>query len=162
MKNLAIACALALALAAGAAAPARAQSYYQKESTLYAEFFGWGGEASANFEKLIDGKIGVRAGIGFTGVVFAKGLVVPFGVSTLLGKGRNHLELGVGGAYIDIDENDLEDRFLDVQEDQVAVTALVGYRFIGDYGFSYRLGFTPAWTKDGFQPMGGAAFGYSF
>jgi hypothetical protein len=88
--------------------------------------------------------------------------VVPFGVSTLMGSDRNYLELGVGGAYIDFDENDGDSAFLDVTEDQVAVTGLVGYRFIGDYGFSYRLGFTPAWTKDGFQAMGGAAFGYSF
>ncbi len=152
----------ALAVLAGAAAPAAAQSYYRKESALYAEFFGWGGEASANFEKLIDGKYAVRAGVGFTGAVYAKGLVVPFGVSTLLGRERNFLEIGVGGSYVDFDEQDADKTFLDVKEDQVVVTALVGYRFIGDYGFSYRLGFMPAWTKDGFQPMGGAAFGYAF
>lgn len=154
--------ALVIALLAVLAGSASAQSYYQKESTLYAEFFGWGGEASANFEKLVGERIGIRAGIGFTGVVFAKGLVVPFGVSTLMGSDRNYLELGVGGAYIDFDENDGDSAFLDVTEDQVAITGLVGYRFIGHYGFSYRLGFTPAWTKDGFQAMGGAAFGYSF
>lgn len=141
---------------------ALAQSYYQKETTLYAEFFGWGGEASANLEKLIGERIGLRTGIGFTGVVFADGLVVPFGLNMLIGADRNFLELGVGGTYIDFDENDHEDTFLNVKEDQVAATALIGYRFIGHFGFSYRLGFTPAWTKDGFQAMGGAAFGYSF
>ena len=145
-----------------AAAPAAAQSYYQKESALYAEFFGWGGEASANFEKLIAGRYAVRAGVGFTGVVFAKGLAVPFGVSALLGRERNFLEIGLGGTYVDIDEQDHDKAFLDVKEDQMALTALVGYRYVGDYGFNYRLGFMPAWTKDGFQPMGGAAFGYAF
>ena len=161
MKHVLVTLAVLTALLA-AAAPADAQSYYRKESGLYAEFFGWGGEASANFEKLIDSRYAVRAGIGFTGAVFADGLVVPFGVSTLLGRERNFLEIGVGGTYVDFDEQDPDKRFLEVKEDQVAVTALVGYRFIGDYGFTYRLGFMPAWTKDGFQPMGGAAFGYAF
>ena len=87
MKTLVLALALVTLLAGSAAA----QSYYQKETTLYAEFFGWGGEASANFEKLIGGKVGIRAGIGFTGLVFAEGIAVPFGVNYLLGSDRDFL-----------------------------------------------------------------------
>ena len=144
------------------AGPAAGQSYYRKESSVYAGFFGWGGEVSANFEKLIGERVGVRAGVGFTGAAFAKGLVVPFGLTALAGADRHFLEVGAGGAYIDFDEQDPDDAFLDVQEDQVVVTASAGYRFIGHHGFTYRLAFTPAWTDDGFRAMGGAAFGYSF
>jgi hypothetical protein len=154
--------ALALLSTSVLAGSAAAQSYYQKENTLYAEFFGWGGEASANFEKLIGGRVGIRAGIGFTGLVFADGIAVPFGVDYLLGSDRNFLELGIGGSYIDFDEADPDKAFFNVKEDQVVLTGSVGYRFIGHYGFSYRLAFTPAIAKDGFEPMGGAAFGYSF
>jgi len=150
---------LAATVLAGTAA---GQSYYQKENTIYVELFGWGGEASLNFEKLVGERVGIRAGVGFTGVVFAKGLVVPFGVSYLLGGDRNFLELGVGGAYVDFKEDDPENTFYNVKEDQVVLTGAIGYRFIGHYGFSYRLSFTPALTKDGFEPMGGAAFGVSF
>jgi len=151
-----------LAIAATLAGPATAQQYYAKETSLYVEFFGTGGEVSANFEKIIGEKVAIRVGIGATGVVYRQGVVVPFGVSWLLGSDRNFLEIGVGGSYVDIDETGTEDTYLDLQESQVVGNGLFGYRFIGHYGFTYRVAFTPAWTRDGFQPMGGAAFGYSF
>jgi hypothetical protein len=161
MKKILIVCAALLVLAAAGAASA--QHYYAKETSLYAEFFGRGGELSANFEKILGEKVTVQAGIGFTGVVFRQGLVVPFGMSYLAAvDDRNFLEIGVGGAYVDIDDDATDDTWLDVQESQTVVTGTLGYRFIGHYGFTYRLAFTPAWTKDGFQAMGGAAFGYSF
>ncbi len=141
---------------------ADAQSYYQKETSLYAEIFGTGGELSANFQKIIGEKFAFHTGIGFTGVAFRKGYAIPFGVSVLLGKDRNYLELGGGGTWIDFDDNSDDDVIFDLTEDQVVGHAIAGYRFIGDYGFTYRLAFTPAFTKDGFKPMGGAAFGYSF
>jgi hypothetical protein len=160
MRLLTVTC--ALVLLACAAGTASAQSYYAKESSLYAEFFGNGGELSANFEKLIDERISIRVGVGLTGVSFRKGYVTPFGVSWLLGSDRNFLEVGVGGAYVNFDADGTDDTWLDVQENQVVGTGLVGYRFLGHYGFTYRLAFTPAYTKDGFQAMGGAAFGYAF
>lgn len=158
MRNLAGAVALLACLAGSAGA----QQYYAKETALYAEFFGTGGELSANFEKLPNEHVTLRIGAGMTGATFRKGYVVPFGVSALLGRDRNFLEIGVGGAYVDIDEDGTDDTWLDVKEDQVVATGTVGYRFVGHYGFTYRLAFTPAYTKDGFQPMGGAAFGYAF
>ncbi len=141
---------------------ANAQSYYQKETSLYGEIFGTGGEISFNFEKIIGSRYTVRTGIGITGAAFRKGYTIPFGFSTLLGQNRNFMELGIGGTWIDFDDNGTDDVIFDLTEDQVVGHAIVGYRFIGDYGFSYRLAFTPAYSKNGFQPMGGAAFGYSF
>ena len=143
---------------------AKAQSYYQKETTLAAELFGTGGELSVQFEKILGEKFMFRTGVGLTGVAFRKGYTVPFGVSMLLGQGRNFIELGAGGTWIDFDNNgDPEDSVIfDLTEDQVVGHAVAGFRFIGDYGFTYRLAFTPAFTKDGFKPMGGAVFGYSF
>ena len=144
------------------AVSASAQSYYQKEASLYAEIFGTGGEISANFEKIIGGKFTFRTGVGLTGISFRKGYTVPFGMSVLLGKDRNFIELGGGGTWMDFDDNGTDDVLFDLKEDQVVGHAIAGYRFIGDYGLTYRLAFTPAFTKDGFKPMGGAAFGYSF
>ncbi len=139
-----------------------AQSFYQKEISIYAEVFGTGGELSANFEKIIDGKICIRSGIGLTGVAFRPGYAIPFGASYLLGKDRDFLELGLGGTWYDFDEKGTDSVILDLTEDQLVVNTIVGYRFIGDYGFTYRLFFSPAFTDDGYKPMGGGAFGYSF
>jgi len=98
---------------------AEAQSYYRKETSLYLELFGTGGELSANFEKIVGSHFTFRTGIGFTGVVFRKGYVVPFGVSLLIGGGQNMLELGVGGTWIDFDDNGDGDVIFDLTEDQL-------------------------------------------
>ena len=161
MRNVLIACTCLLLLVG--ATGASAQSYYAKETSFYAEFFGHGGEFSANFEKILAEKITVRAGVGVTGIAFRPGFVTPFGMSYLLAADdRNFIEIGIGGAYVNIDEYSTDTTYLDVAESQVVGTGTIGYRFIGHYGFTYRLAFTPAYTKDGFQAMGGAAFGYSF
>jgi hypothetical protein len=156
---------IAVGLLAGfllAAANASAQSYYQKEASLYLELFGNGGELSLNFEKFVGEHVSLRTGIGFTGVAYRKGYVVPFGASFFLGGGRHKLEIGGGAAWIDFDDNGTDDVIFDLQEDQLVANGVFGYRFIGDYGLTYRLAFTPAYTKDGFEGMAGAAFGYSF
>ncbi len=138
---------------------ALAQSYYHRDHGLYLEIMGTGGELSANYEKIINNRISVRVGAGLTGVAFRKGYAIPFSVSTLLGANQNYLELGVGGSYIGIDADSTDDTYLDILENQLVGNAIVGYRYLGDYGFTFRLAFTPAYTKDGFQPMGGAMFG---
>ncbi len=51
---------------------------------------------------------------------------------------------------------------IDLAEDQLIGNAITGYRFMGDYGFTYRLACTPAITANEINPMAGAAFGYSF
>lgn len=144
------------------AAPAAAQSYYQKEASLYLELFGNGGELSLNIERFVGEHVALRTGIGFTGVAYRKGYVVPFGASFFLGGGRHRIELGGGGAWIDFDNNGTDRVIFDLKEDQLVANGVFGYRFIGDYGLTYRLAFTPAYTKDGFEGMAGAAFGYSF
>jgi len=136
-----------------------AQSYYQRDHGLYLEIMGTGGELSLNYEKIIDNRISVRVGGGFTGLAFRKGFAIPFSVSTLLGSNQNFLEMGIGGSYLGIDEDSTDDTYLDILENQVVGNAILGYRYLGDYGFTFRLAFTPAYTKDGFQPMGGAMFG---
>jgi hypothetical protein len=141
---------------------AHAQSYYQKEGSLYAEIFGNGGEISANFEKFLGRTASIKVGAGLTGVAYRKGYVIPFGLSFFFGGSRNKIEIGGGGAWVDFDQNGTDRVIYDLKEDQVVANGVIGYRFIGDYGFTYRLAFTPVYTKDGFQPMGGAIFGYAF
>lgn len=144
------------------AVSAQGQSYYMKENSIFFEVFGSGGELSLNYEKLIEEKFSVRAGFGLTGVAFRQGLAIPFGVSYLAGRQNHYLEIGVGGSYIDFDKDKTDDVMYDLKEDQLVGTGLLGYRFLGDYGYTFRLAFTPALTKDGFEPMGGAIFGYAF
>ncbi len=137
----------------------QAQSYYHREHGLYLEVFGTGGELSANYKKLIDNRFAVRVGGGLTGVAYRKGFAVPFSVNTLLGAEQNYLEFGIGGTYLNIDDNSTDDTYLNILENQVVGNAILGYRYLGDYGFTFRLAFTPAWTTDGFEPMGGAMKG---
>ena len=153
---------LVLVALGGTAVQAGAQSYYKKETSLFLEIFGNGGEASANLEKLLGETISLKVGFGLTGVVYRKGFVVPFGGSLMFGGRENKIEIGAGGAWVDIDDNGTDDTYLDVQEDQWVANGVAGYRFLGDYGFTFRLAYTPAYTKDGLQHMGGAILGYSF
>lgn len=154
--------ALVLFTLAFTATQASAQAYYTKEFGLYVEIFGSGGEASLNFEKLMGETISLRVGGGLTGVVFRKGFVVPVTGSLMFGGRQSKLEIGGGGAWVDIDDNGTEDTFLNVTEDQLVVTGIAGYRFLGDFGFTFRLAYTPAYTKDGLEHMGGVMFGYAF
>jgi len=156
MKRLMFLLILTAILSAGAA---HAQSYYDRDHGMYLEIFGTGGELSANYEKIINNRIAVRVGVGLTGVVFRTGYAVPFSVSALLGANQNYLEIGIGGSYVGIDEDGTEDTYLNLMESQVVGNGILGYRYLGDYGFTFRLAFTPAYTKDGFEPMGGAMFG---
>ena len=64
MKTLLLTLAMTCLLAGWAAA----QSYYQKEGSLYAEIFGNGGELSANFEKFLGRTASIKIGAGLTGV----------------------------------------------------------------------------------------------
>ncbi len=144
------------------AATASAQSYYHRENGLYLEIFGTGGEASINYEKIINNMIAVRVGVGGTGAIFEQSLALPFSASYLLGANQNYLEMGIGGSYFSIDDDISEDTFLDITESQVVANGIIGYRYLGDYGYTFRLAFTPAITKDGFQAMGGAMLGFTF
>ena len=148
-----------LLLAAGGAS---AQSYYHKEASLYLEVAGNGGELSANFEKFLGRTASFKIGAGMTGIAFRKGYVIPFGGSLFIGERRNKLEIGAGGAWVDFDEGGTDDVIYDLTEDQVVANGVFGYRFIGDYGFTFRLAYTPVYTKDGWQNMGGALLGYAF
>ncbi|MCP4291953.1 MAG: hypothetical protein GY780_08975 [bacterium] len=156
MKKTTILVALVLAITAGSV---QAQSYYNRDHGLYLELFGTGGELSLNYERIIENKVAIRAGIGATGVAFRKGYAVPFSISGLLGANQNYFEVGIGGSFIDFKEDSTEDAYLNITERQVVTNAIVGYRYLSDYGFTFRLAFTPAYTKDGFEPMGGAMMG---
>ncbi len=144
------------------AGTANAQSYYHRENGIYLELFGTGGEASINYEKIINNMVSVRVGVGGTGAIFEEGLAVPFSASYLLGSNQNYLELGIGGAYYSLSDDITDDTFLDITESQVVGNGIIGYRYLGDYGYTFRLAFTPAITKDGFQAMGGAMIGLTF
>jgi len=164
MKKIAILAVLACSLLG--AVRADAQMYYTKEFSLYAEFFGSGGEASLNFEKLMGETISIRVGGGLTGLVFRKGYVIPVTGSIMFGGRQSKLEIGGGGAWVDFDDfqegEEPEDTFLNVTEDQVVICGIAGYRWIDDFGFTFRLAYTPAYTKDGLEHMAGVMFGYAW
>lgn len=152
---------LALSMLLGASS-AGAQSYYQKEGSIFLEVMGNGGELSLNFEKFVGRSVSFRVGAGMTGVVYRKGYVIPFGVSFFVGDSRNKFELGVGGSYVNFNDTGTDDVIYDLEESQVVANGVIGFRFIGDYGFTFRMALTPVYTNDEFHPMGGVIFGYAF
>lgn len=143
--------------------PAAAQQYWVRHSTFYVEAMGSGGVASMNFEHLVTPRVAVRLGVGSGLGQFEEQLVVPATVSLLRGGRNSFLEVGAGMAFVALpDDPDLDDLLYDNPDSHVAATAILGYRYQGDWGMFMRLAFTPLLNAEEFVPMGGAAIGYSF
>ncbi len=164
MRSLVTLVAASLLIVA-AAAPAAAQQYLVRTSSVYAEAMGSGGMASVNFERLVSDHVGVRIGVGGTFGWYASSVVVPATVSYLVGERNSFLEVGAGMAMFflpdDFNAQD-DDPLYDMEDGQITAAGILGYRYMGDWGLFMRLAFTPLVTEEGFEPTGGAAFGYSW
>ena len=154
---------IALILTTLLALPAAAQQYWVRHTTVYVEAMGAGGVASLNFEQLVTPQVAVRVGVGSGLGLFEETLVAPATVSLLRGGRNSFLELGAGMAFVAVpDDPDLDDLLYDNPDSHVAATAILGYRYQGDWGLFMRLAFTPLLNAEEFVPMGGASIGYSF
>ncbi|MEZ4387858.1 MAG: hypothetical protein R3D98_09825 [Candidatus Krumholzibacteriia bacterium] len=152
-----------LATVLALAVPASAQSYWVRHSSFYVEVMGSGGVASVNFEQLVTEKVAMRVGLGGGLGWFEEQVVAPATVSYLVGDRNSFLELGAGVAFVAVpDDANPDDLLYDDPDSHVAGTAILGYRYQGDWGLFMRLAFTPLVNSEGFVPMGGAALGYSF
>ncbi len=126
----------------------------KRAQNIYVEFLGQGLLFTANyntrFSKKRDG-IGGRIGIGAIGGGGDGIVTVPISLNYLLGNGKIFFEVGLGATYISVNAN--SDSFLSDNSTVIGTMSFM-YRLQPiKSGFSFRGGFTPIFTSDGFIPL---------
>ncbi len=166
-------CAVVVAAVAGSSNPAFAQLERRAKNSMYLELLGNGGLYSLNYDRMLSNNFGVRLGVSRIGFDIATLDQDPdadgkIGVSTLslmtnylVGQGKNCLELGIGAmaAFASADVDGVGG----VSGEGLSATGTIGYRIQPlDGGFLFRVGFTPAYNKDGFSTWFGISLGAAF
>jgi hypothetical protein len=153
---------------------AQAQAAHRAANAMYVELGGNGLWYSVNYERVVQPKVALRAGISYMSVGAASGTAsasvssmgFPLTMSYLAGGGSSKLEIGAGvlfekfsgQASSGFGEKATGSGFYPVG------TAIFGYRYmpVGG-GFNFKLAFTPVYHPDlGFFPWGGLSFGFGF
>ncbi len=149
--------------------PARAHSAKEEDSrfsrnAVYLELLGPGMLYSVNYDHRITKEIGFR--VGFT--TWAWFTALPLTVNYLVGGPNNFIEIGIGvvPGYLTLPGSTRPTHsFFAGGPSKGALwgTGTLAYRYQPENGgFLFRIGFTPFWAYDKFQPYGGISFGYAF
>lgn len=119
--------------------------------------------------------IGIRAGFIYLTFPKIKAYGIPLGVSLMLGRGYNQLEIGGGATFLKLSKNFKEG--IGVYEDDVSyagISTVIGFRHhSAEGGLFYRLGFTPIISvvnsnkipiiaDKRFIPLAGLSIGWTF
>lgn len=145
--------------------PAVSESITTKRAqNIYVELGAQGLLFSANYDtrfgKTRNG-IGGRIGFGAIGGDGATVVTVPVSLNYLLGEGKNFFEIGLGATYASLASDD--DSFLGSGDTVIGTMAFMYRLQPVNSGFSFRGGFTPIFTSDGFIPyFAGISLGYTF
>jgi hypothetical protein len=120
------------------------------QQALYAELGGRGMIYSVNYDRRFfagNGGFGGSAGVSYFNFFGASALMIPLGVYYLAGSGSSYLEVGAGitGAPLPL-----------------FGTAIIGYRYQPAKGMLFRIGLTPVYTVNYFQPWWGISLGTAF
>ncbi|TKC00848.1 hypothetical protein [Pedobacter cryophilus] len=137
----------------------------KRAQNVFVEFLGQGLLFTANYDTRFSNKrngIGGRIGIGAIGGDGDTFVSIPVSLNYLLGEGKNLFEIGVGATYASISGN--SDSIFSEGGDTVIGTMSFMYRLQPvKSGFSFRGGFTPIFTSEGFIPYyAGLSLGYTF
>jgi hypothetical protein len=142
------------------------------QNAIFAEGLGPGIFYSINYDHRFTPNMSIRVGftswslpglflIGETNVT-----AFPITVNHLIGKGASHLELGIGIMPTIVSFSGQEIFFgtqVSGSSTVVLGTANIGYRLQpNEGGIFFRIGFTPLFTFQKFQPWGGVSLGASF
>ena len=130
-------------------------------NAVYAEALGNGFVYSLNYERLFNDRLAGRFGL-----LYAGGWGAPLMANFLVGRGRRHLEVGLG--VVLLSATHMADD-LGVREEHlsnVMASCTIGYRYQDPAGgLMFRVGFTPLFSYS-FDAKGlrgfGASLGYSF
>ncbi|MFQ5652595.1 MAG: hypothetical protein ACE5IY_21895 [bacterium] len=144
-----------------------AQPARTDRNSVYIELLGNGLLYSINYDRMFSESVGGRIGIMYFGAAEVDGdedvnlTVVPVMANYLVGKGTHRLELGLGALLV-FAARDFDEKGGAVDEQGVAGTATVGYRFQPlNGGFLFRAGVTPIFS-DKVSLWGGLSLGYGF
>lgn len=174
-RGAALACALLLAAVTGgtarAAADAGADSEPIARNAVYADLVGNGGGPSINYERHLDDRWALRAGLSLAGLSGGDStptlttLGLPLMVSHFgIGSRRHRLELGAGALFT-LTLGDTAHPNAGQAPPRVLGTLTLGYRYQDPAGgFLFRAGFTPVFGTNpyGFMPWPGLSFGTKF
>lgn len=136
----------------------------KRAQNVFVELGGQGLFFTANYDtrfgKARNG-LGGRIGFGAIGVDNTNFVTVPVSLNYLLGEGKNFFEIGLGATYGKLSAD--EDSFFGSGDEIIGTLAFM-YRYQPlTSGFSFRGGFTPVFSSDGFIPyFGGLSLGYTF
>lgn len=126
------------------------------KNSLYLEVGGSGLIYSINYDRVLQDRFSVRAGVAMYG---QDGYFIPVVGNYLLGKGNSRLELGLGVSIMSI-----EFGFFDSEEQvsRIIGTASFAYRYQKAGGGIFgKAGFTPLFGEAGLLPWFGASIGYT-
>jgi hypothetical protein len=139
----------------------------KRAQNIYAEFLGQGLIFSVNYDTRFSNKrngIGGRIGFGGVGGDGDSFVTIPVSLNYLLGdaNGKNFFEVGLGATYASLSSN--SDSFFSDGGSTVIGTMSFMYRLQPvKSGFSFRGGFTPIFSSEGFIPyFVGLSLGYTF
>lgn len=144
----------------------------KRAQNIYVEFGAQGLLFSANYDtRFTKSRNGLGGRVGF-GAFSVDGLTVvtaPVSLNYLLGEGKNFFEIGLGATYISGSANsDFFDSGSSNNSTNSASTVIGTMAFMYrlqpvNSGFSFRGGFTPIFSSDGFIPYyAGISLGYTF
>lgn len=140
----------------------------KRAQNVYIEVLGQGLLFTANYDTRFGNKrngLGGRIGVGGLSVDGITLTTIPASLNYLLGNGKSFFEIGLGATYIRASAKGNDSIFIeDGSESTVIGTMSFMYRLQPvNSGFSFRGGFTPFFSKDGFIPYyPGISLGYTF
>ncbi|HEX7367236.1 MAG TPA: hypothetical protein VF273_09070 [Pelobium sp.] len=136
----------------------------KRAQNIYVELGAQGLLFTANYDTRFGNRrngLGGRIGFGALGGDGATVVTVPVSLNYLLGEGKNFFEIGLGATYASLSASD--DGIFGSGNAVIGTMAFM-YRLQPiNSGFSFRGGFTPIFSSDGFIPyFAGISLGYTF
>ncbi|MDR3366871.1 MAG: hypothetical protein LBO71_07895 [Prevotellaceae bacterium] len=124
------------------------------QQAIYAEIGGRGMLFSVSYDRRLfvgDGRFGASIGVGGIAMFGAAAIFLPAYAYYLVGSGSSYLEVGAGitGAPLPFSSASFG-------------TATIGYRYQPAKGLLFRIGLTPMYSANYFQPWWGISVGTAF
>lgn len=136
----------------------------KRAQNVFVELGAQGLVFTANYDTRLGNKrdgIGARIGAGAISIDGSTLVTIPASLNYLLGDGKNFFEIGLGATYANISVD--SDSFFGSGNTIIGTMAFMYRLQPVNSGFSFRGGFTPIFTSDGFIPyFGGLSLGYTF
>ena len=136
----------------------------KRAQNVFVELGAQGLVFTANYDTRFGNRrdgLGARVGVGAISGDGDALFTIPVSLNYLLGNGKNFFEIGLGATYASFAAG--SDSFFGSGNAVIGTMAFMYRLQPVDSGFSFRGGFTPIFTSDGFIPyFAGLSLGYTF